>query len=154
MAGIGAVNRGVCRRGVKKAVIQGMHALTYAEIQQYQAEEPRAGEDRSGGVGLVRVDGSRDVDWVVVRCFDLPVKYCPQHPQAEMALLKTTGTTDFNLKSALFYRCLSSDVNAAGIEVDCSSNLYIKYPRAQLNAEIAANGAIRLLKWGFKLQNP
>jgi hypothetical protein len=160
MAANGGRNNGGGRGGKVKVFppyklkFMGLKALTEDEAEQYEFEGPRAGADRCSGVGIVRVEGTKDVNWVVIRLMDLPHKYCSEHIDVQMGLLKTSHSTPYHLEEAVFYKC---KVNISGDDdnpIECGCNYYVMFDRAEAQQQIAADPNVVLLVWKSKMDNP
>jgi hypothetical protein len=127
-------------------VFNGLQAMTEAEALRYEDELPTAGVQRAGGVGLIRVDKSRDIDWVFVRCSTLPKQNC-QYCGSEMSLSKVADTSNFHLELALFYSCSELILP----DLTCGNNSYVVYPQHQaFNDEANPNLQVCIIKWESK----
>jgi hypothetical protein len=114
-----------------------LHALTSLELQSETVEHTAPGR-RVKGVGLGRVSETDDVNWVFLRCNDIPRENCPRHEATPMILYRVKSHTGLNIKGTLFYRC---DVKLGGILESgypriCGSNVYFVYLRHLLEEEL------------------
>lgn len=113
-------------RGMIFDVFENLNALTKEESDVFFEETPRPGI-RAGGVGLVRIQDSRDIYWTVVRCNAIEVPNCKIHNEV-MNLYKTTSESFFNQKNAIFLRCDVKCPSDRTEFVTCGFNSYPLYP--------------------------
>lgn len=130
-------------------VLPNLRALTNQEAEEFYEEGPVAGVVRAGGIGMVRVHGTQDVNWMAVRCRDMPNQECPQHPGRQMSLLKTVNSTQYNLVDTLYYSCQEIVGTNQGFEKACGYNIYVAFNSE--HAELAlANPDVLMAVWDSK----
>lgn len=137
--------------GMNRQLVPGLRALTVAETEQYRYEQPKAGEGRRGGVGVVRIAGTRDVNWFAVRLNDLQDINCPIHG-SPMGINKKDGLSDYNLPETVFYRCHVNIAAPGYPAVSCGYNIYPEYDRNEAEL-VMQNDDIDFLEWSYKANN-
>jgi hypothetical protein len=113
-------------------------ALTKEELKN-ETFGPPAGIRGVTGVGLARVDGTNEINWVFVACNELPTMMCDRHRRNQpMSLLRVRDGTARHLKGTLFFRCgvpLGGRTDR-GYPRICGNNVYLAYPLQKLQNEL------------------
>jgi hypothetical protein len=112
-------------------------ALTKTEIEQFKAEVAVPG-DRAGGIGLVRIMGTMNVNWVWVRGNDFIMPQCPRHPERDMRLMQCVNNTRYNLPGAYYMKCFEmiGGRDSNGMPKVCGFNIYPCYSGAKIDEEL------------------
>lgn len=118
-------------------MVRDLRALPVDEINRWEDEYPCPG-NRVGGIGLVRVQNTKEVNWVYIRCNDVILENCPRHPDIEMSLERVLQTSNRNLQDTVFMRCNEGIATSdEGLPVGCGFNVYFVYRQDKLLRELA-----------------
>lgn len=120
---------------VQKFFLRNLLALSMDDINKYGGENSGIGY-RVGGVGLVRVQGTKDVNWVYVRSNDIKLEKCPRHKNSYMSLERVHTGTQRNVMGALFLKCNETVKIVEGTPIGCGYNVYFLYELAKLQREL------------------